>query len=126
MKAVIEANRYLENAKDILSTKAKKEDGYYQDKKYIKMAGHTAYSGVLVALDAVLPKKKGRKSIEWYKEEVAKLDKKILNQLDTVYEQLHLVMGYDGFGKETFIKEGFKDAEKIIQWVGQRTDNNVQ
>lgn len=120
MKPIQEANRYLENAKEILSSKAKKEDGYYQDKKYIKMAGHTAYSGVLVALDAVLPQKKGRKSIEWYKEEVSKLDKKILNQLDTVYEQLHLVMGYDGQGKESIIKEGFKDAEKIIQWVEMR------
>jgi TPP-dependent indolepyruvate ferredoxin oxidoreductase alpha subunit len=80
MNAIEEAKRYLENAKEILSTKAKKEDGYYQDKKYVKMAGHTAYTGVLVALDAFLNKKKGRKSIEWYKEELSKADKKVLNQ----------------------------------------------
>ena len=120
MNAIQEANRYLENAQEILSTKAKKEDGYYQDKKYIKMAGHTAYSGVLVALDALLPKKKGRKSIEYYQEFLSKTDKKMLNQLESVYEIFHLVMGYDGFGKEVYIKEGFKDAEKIINWVEMR------
>ena len=44
-----EAMRYIDNAKEILREKAKKEDGLYQDKKYVKMAGHTAYSGVLLA-----------------------------------------------------------------------------
>lgn len=117
MNAIKKAYRYLENAKEILSTKAKKEDGFYKDKKYIKMAGHTAYTGVLVALDSVLPNKKGRKSIDWYKLELAKVDKKILNQLDSVYEILHLMMGYDGFGKEAYIKDGFNDASKIIEWV---------
>ncbi len=117
MNSIKEAYRYLENARDILSTKVKKEDGYYQDKKYIKMAGHTAYAGVLVALDALLKQKKGRKSIEWYKEELSEIDRKILNRLDSVYEQLHLVMGYDGHGKESIVKEGFSDAEKIIEWV---------
>lgn len=80
MKEILEAKRHIENAKDILSEEARKENGYYQDRKYVKMAGHTAYSGVLVALDAIFgDKKKGRKSVEWYKEELARLDKKILS-----------------------------------------------
>ncbi|WP_461141388.1 DUF5618 family protein [Spirosoma pomorum] len=40
-----------------MRNKAHKEDGYYQDSKYVKMAGHTAYVGVLVALDELLGKK---------------------------------------------------------------------
>ena len=51
MQNTAEAMRYIDNAKDILRHKAQKEDGYYQDKKYVKMAGHTAYLGVLLALD---------------------------------------------------------------------------
>jgi len=43
MKHITEAHRYLDNAKEILSTKAQKEDGFYQDRKYVKMAGNTAY-----------------------------------------------------------------------------------
>ena len=118
MNNIAEAYRYLENAKEILSTKAQKEDGYYQDKKYVKLAGHAAYSGVLVALDHALERpKKGRVSVEWYKENIAKLDKKMLNYFNEVYEVMHLVMGYDGFGKEKIIKDGFESAEKIIKWV---------
>lgn len=58
MKEILEARRHIENAKDILSEKARKENGYYQDRKYVKMAGHTAYLGVLVALDAILVKRR--------------------------------------------------------------------
>ena len=62
MKHIIEAHRYLENAKEILRDKAQKEDGLYKDEKYVKMAGNTAYSGLLVALDGLFGiKKKGRK-----------------------------------------------------------------
>jgi len=39
-----EAIRYMNNARECL-TKAKKEDGYYQDQKYVRMACGTAYSG---------------------------------------------------------------------------------
>lgn len=46
-----EANQYLSNAKEILSEKAGRVNGAYTDKKYVRMAGHTAYMGVLHALD---------------------------------------------------------------------------
>jgi hypothetical protein len=48
-----EATRYMDNAKECLK-KAKKEDDYYHDKKYVKMACGAAYSGVLIALDGFL------------------------------------------------------------------------
>ena len=61
MKDIHEARRYLSNAKEILREKALKEDGFYKNRKYVKMAGHTAYSGVLVALDSVFGDKKRKK-----------------------------------------------------------------
>ena len=54
MDQIEEAKRYLANAREILNDKGQKEDGLYQDIKYVKMAGHTAYAGVLVALDELL------------------------------------------------------------------------
>ena len=61
------------------------------------MAGNTAYNGVLVALDGLFGvKKKGRVSVERYKIELSKMDKKILFSFSTSYTTLHLVMGYDG------------------------------
>ncbi len=118
MKHIIEAHRYLENAKEILRDKAQKEDNYYKDSKYVKMAGNTAYNGVLVALDGLFgDKKKGRKSVEWYKEVLAKTDKKILYAFATAYSLLHLEMGYDGVPSAEVAVLGLKEAEKIIKWV---------
>ena len=118
MKHIIEAHRYLENAKEILRDKAQKEDKYYKDSKYVKMAGNTAYNGVLVALDGLLGnKKKGRKSVDWYKEELSKLDKKIVYTFSSVYNTLHLSMAYDGNLSVPIANEGLKEAEAIINWV---------
>lgn len=121
MKAVTEARRYLENARALLRDKAIKEEGYYQDIKYVRMAGHTAYSGVLVALDAALGvKKKGRKSVEWYKEELAALDKKALGAFVSAYDILHLSMGYDGIPSAKVANNGLEEADTLINWVELR------
>lgn len=122
MEAVNEARRYLSNAKEILREKARKEDGYYQDSKYVKMAGHTAYAGVLIALDELFGKKtKGRKDVDWYKNHLAKSDKKILNAFLSAYELLHLSMAYDGIQDAEVAQTAFNRAESIINWVEIKT-----
>jgi flagellar motility protein MotE (MotC chaperone) len=117
-----EASRYLENAIDILKTKAKKQNSYYRDAKYVRMACGTAYSGVLLALDAYLQlknknidkKKNQLKSVDDYREILSKLDKKLLNEFNASYEILHLVGYYDGFTKFDVIRSGFESASQII------------
>jgi hypothetical protein len=122
MNTVQEAKRYLDNAREILREKARKEDGYYQDSKYVKMAGHTAYAGILVALDGLLGKKsKGRKDVEWYKQQLAKLDKKLLNSFVGAYDTLHLSMSYDGNPLASVANAGLQEAEHIINWVENRS-----
>lgn len=123
MKDITEAKRYISNAKDILREKAIKEDGYYKDRKYVRMAGHTAYSGVLVALDSILgdKKKKTRKSVEWYQKELSVLDKKILSDFLAAYDILHLSMSYDGILRASVSSDGLQLAEKIINWAEQRS-----
>lgn len=119
---VQEAKRYLDNAKEILREKAKKEDGFYQDKKYVKLAGHAAYTGVLVAFDGLLGVKgKGRKSVEWYLEQIGKMDKKALSSFHAAYDTLHLSMGYDGNQSADISAAGLKLAESLINWVETRT-----
>lgn len=124
MEPTKEARRYIDNAREILRDKARKEDGYYQDAKYVKMAGNTAYSGILVALDYLLaPKKKGRKDVSWYKEQLAVMDKKVLGAFVSAYDTLHLSLGYDGNPSAEVAQAGLKDAETIISWVETRTAN---
>lgn len=121
MDQIQEAKRYLDNAREILSEKARKENGYYQDPKYVKMAGNTAYNGILVALDSILDdKSKGRKDVKWYKEKLAKMDKKLLDSFVAAYNTLHLALGYDGNTLASVAAAGIKEAEKIIDWVEQR------
>ena len=122
MNSVQEAKRYLDNAREILSEKAGKQNGQYHDRKYVRMAGNTAYSGILVALDGLLDdKKKGRKDVTWYKVQLAKLDKRLLDTFVLAYDTLHLALGYDGNLDAEVAQAGLKRADMIINWVEQRT-----
>ena len=118
-----EAVRYMNNAKECLKN-AQKEGKYYHDQKYVRMACGTAYSGMLVALDGFLtlkgvklPGKKVRKSIEYYQENIAQLDKKMLNTVNAAYNILHLYGYYDGINSATVVKEGFDEANRIIEKI---------
>jgi len=116
-----EAIRYMDNANEMLH-KAGKEDRYYKDDKYVKAACGIAYSGVLKALDGYLilmdvEKKKGRKSIEYYHEQVGKRDRKLLKELNDAYEILHLNGYYDGNTNVKIISLGFEFAYHIIEKI---------
>ena len=127
-----EAMRYMHNAKDCLQ-KANKEGKYYNDTKYVKMACGTAYNGVLTALDGYLmlkdvelPTGNERKSIEFYRNNLAKIDKKMLNTLNTAYKVLHLLGYYDGIEDATVVKRGMEDAYTIIEKLKPKIiDNSV-
>ena len=76
-----EAMRYIEKAREDLKL-AGKDDKFYADEKYVRTASGTAYSGTLIALDCLfdvknMPKRRGRKSIDYYKEHLGKIDKKL-------------------------------------------------
>jgi hypothetical protein len=121
-KSYAEAVRYMDNAKETLQ-KAKKEDNHYKDAKYVRMACGTAYSGTLLALDAYLtlkdvelPKRK-RRSIEFYTVNVGKLDRKMLQYLNDVYDILHLSGYYDGIRNAKVIHVGFDSAYEIINKI---------
>ena len=94
----------------------------YGDRKYVKIAGHTAYTGILLALGELLneKKKKTRKSVEWYQKELSGIDKKITSDFATAYQILHLDMGCDGTRSEKIAKLSMETAEKIIGWVETR------
>ena len=117
-----EAVRYMDNAKEYLKN-ARKEGKFYHDPKYVKTACGTAYNGVLVALDGFLKLKniktkgKRRKSIEYYQENVAKIDRKMLDTLNSAYQILHLFGYYDGTNNVTVVKEGFDLANMIINKI---------
>nr|WP_295929659.1 DUF5618 family protein [uncultured Dyadobacter sp.] len=122
MEVINEAKRYIDNARGFLRDNARKENGVYRDTKYVKIAGHTAYSGVLIALDAVLPEKGSRKSVEWYQKELTATDKRVLSSFMNAYHHLHIGMGYDGDPNAKMANIALQDAERIIHWVENRRE----
>jgi hypothetical protein len=111
----------MENAEEALKKADKQYDKRYKDKKYVRTACGVAYSGVLVALDAWLaikgvpaPTRTQRKSIDFYTNAVARLDKKMLGLVLVAYETLHLNGYYDGTLVVATVKGGFDAAYEII------------
>jgi len=123
-----EAERYLQNAKQILSEKAQKDGKYYNDRKYVRMAGNTAWNGVLLALDSVLPvrsnlKRGQRPEFNDYLEAISNVDKKMSRPLLSTYESLHKALGYDGNPNYKIVQESISQAKIIIGWAEKKFNN---
>jgi hypothetical protein len=129
-----EAVRYITNATEILRTKGRKKDKYYQDDKYVRMACATAHNGVLLASDTYLEmkgksieKKKGtRVSVDDYRTRLAKLDKSVLRTFNTAYEILHLVGYYEGETNYAVIRAGIDSAIDLINQIKPTGEQDIQ
>ena len=113
-----EALRYIDNANKDLKL-AGKDGKFYEDEKYVKTACGTAYSGALIALDHLfkiknIPTRRRRKSIEYYQQGLAQIDKKLLKHLNSAYHLLHLDGYYDGITDIKAIEVGFDNAMSLI------------
>jgi len=125
-----EAMRYIENARKQLE-QAGKEDRNYIDAKYVHSACGIAYIGVLKALNFLfdikqLPKKRGRKSIEYYQAALSKIDKKLLNYLNNSYDILHIAGYYEGMTSIRVIEEGFDNAKLVIAALKPYSKNGAE
>jgi hypothetical protein len=119
-----EAERYLQNALQILSEKAEKDGDYYNDSKYVKMAGNTAWNGILVALDAVTDVRKNlkrgqRPDFKDYQDAIARKDRKMTRPLLSAYESLHKALGYDGNPRYIIVQDSMKQGKNIINWAAK-------
>jgi len=123
-----EAERYLQNARQILSEKAEKDGDYYRDRKYVRIAGNTAWNGVLIALDAVLQvqedmKKGQRPSFQDYETAMAKKDSKMTRPLLSAYDLLHKSLGYDGVANYKIVQNSLSIANNILEWADRKYQN---
>ncbi len=112
-----EARRYVANAaENIAKAEYDPETKSYLDNKYVRTAGDILWKSCLIALDAVLHVRtwKGRPSVEKYKLEASKRDRKLLQFLNIAYNTMHLSMGYDGNRQRKVCDAGFEAANEII------------
>jgi len=123
-KEYSEAMRYMDNAKETLQRAGKRDDGLYRDEKYVRSACGIAYLGVLGALDAWLtmkgvdiPVKRNHTNIKFYLTNIATLDKKLLDYLNSAYTSLHLDGYYRKERSVKVIESGFDFAYLIIEKI---------
>jgi hypothetical protein len=88
------------------------------------MAGDTAWKGVLVALDGVLPVRKNlkprqRPDIKDYLDAVNKKDRKMPRNLKAAYDLLHIYMGYDGILSYKTVQDGLEQGKSMISWAAK-------
>jgi hypothetical protein len=119
-----EAKRYMDNAKQILSKNAGKMGETYSDPKYVKLAGHAAWSGVLVALDGALDVRKSMKGnqrpdIKHYIDAVHRKDKKMSNYFIGTYDSLHKALGYDGNLNYKVVQASLEQGKNMINWAAK-------
>ena len=117
--AVAEARRYVENAKETLRLNGKYNPEFdsYEDRKYVRAAGHYLWNAVLIILEAKYHLKKNKRSrvdVDDYKMCLTKDDKKLLTYTNNAYDIMHLNMGYDGVLNKRVCDEGFRLADDII------------
>jgi len=127
-KGYEEAMHYIANAKDNLKL-ARRDGRFFEDTKYVSSASGIAYRGVLKALDTWLqlkgvevPKNVDRSkgkgiSIDFYRAHLAKMDKKLLKDLNGVYESLHLYGYYDCCKMTWIIDGGFEIVDDILKRI---------
>ena len=123
-----EAERYLENARQLLSEKAEKDGDYYTHRKYVRKAGRIAWDGVLIALDAVLKVKdtftKGQlPDIKDYEEAIEKVDIKMPRILKNSYYTLNTMLGYDGILHYGIVQAALEEAQNMISWADKHYQN---
>jgi hypothetical protein len=122
-EAYAEAMRYVQKARKILQKAGKEDNDHYHNRKYVRRACGTAYSGALVALDAWLqlnnvPEAEAKhKSISYYRKSTGQIDRKLFYDVDDAYDILYLSGHYEGNLRVPTIQVGFNAALGIIERI---------
>lgn len=120
-----QASRYLDYARQIIVDRSAINQGtsYYLDAvfaKYAQLAGHTAYTGIVVALDTLFsPDLPTQQAVDWqwYKTKVATIDKHQSERFYSLYSIFRLSMECDGICDEEIATIGFREANRLFDWI---------
>ena len=120
---VNESMRYIDNALETLKTKAKPVGDFYEDKKYVRVAGHCAYHAVLYAINEaglVKLKRTQRPDVKDYRNALSKENRKMLDYFNSCYQIFHIELGYDGFADKKTLPIYITRAKELIQWAATK------
>lgn len=108
------AQKILIKAKKILAKNAGREGNYYTDKRYVRMAGRTAWQGVIVGLNECL-KIQEKSEVKVY-QKVLSQNPYFLERFNNAYDTLCNTLGSDGNLNVVIVDEGMRQAKELINW----------
>ena len=108
------AQKILIKAKRILAENAGRDGNFYNNKKYVRMAGKTAWEGVMIGLSECL-KIQDKSNLKVYQKILAQ-NPYYLKLFDNAYETLCWTLGGDGNLDVVIIEEGIRIARELINW----------
>ena len=108
------AQKILIKAKRILAENAGKDGNYYTDKKYVRMAGRTAWQGVIVGLNECL-KIQEKSELKVY-QRILSQNPYFLEMFNSAYDTLWNALGSDGNLNVVIVDARIKEARKLIDW----------
>ena len=122
------AQKILIKAKRILAENAGRDGNFYNNKKYVRMAGKTAWEGVMIGLSECL-KIQDKSNLKVYQKILAQ-NPYYLKLFDKAYETLCWTLGGDGNFDVAIVEEGIRVARELINWSdklsrGYDIKNNV-
>ena len=109
------AQKILIKAKRILAENAGKDGNYYTEKKYVRIAGKTAWEGVIVGLNVCL-KIEGKSELKAY-QKILVQNPYFLEIFNNAYDTLFNALGIDGNLNAMIVDEGLKMAKELINWT---------
>jgi hypothetical protein len=109
------AQKILIKAKRILAENAGRDGNYYTDKKYVSMAGRTAWQGVIVGLNECL-KIQEKSGLKVY-QKILSQNPYFLEIFNNAYDTLCNALGNDGNLNVIIVDEGLKMARELINWT---------
>ncbi|MEA5459856.1 DUF5618 family protein [Arcicella sp. LKC2W] len=108
------AQKILIKAKKILAENTRREGNYYTDKRYVRMAGRTAWQGVIVGLNECL-KIQEKSELKVY-QKVLLQNPYFLERFNNAYDTLCNTLGSDGNLNVVIVDEGMRQAKELINW----------
>ena len=109
------AQKILIKAKRILAENAGKDGNFYTDKKQVRMAGRTAWQGVIVGLNECL-KIQEKSALKVY-QKILTQNPYFLQLFNSAYDALCETLGSDGNLDIMIVDEGIRQAKDLINWT---------
>lgn len=113
-----DAQHWIDRAYYTLDYKATRKNGYYTNRKWVRLAGRQAYQGLQVSLTTLLGKPaKGQSTHAYYRDQLTVDYPELVEPYRAVYAELVQRMGHQGHRRVRLAQAMLANAESLVDQV---------